>query len=565
MACLLNQPYCGLKQGEGACGKCGLKPEGLPKDAAARELALLRAEALYWRQHAQALEVYLIGQASMLPAEQTQRREAVLGVLQDLETQKEAAVATLESLQLQRRQADESLQAMLTQQDALAHALKGMEARKAVVAKALEALDEQQLKAAAIVQGLEARKLEAGAELASLSAQHDATAESLQALAAQHEAESQALLELSEQKVAEARALLDLTARKEAALRSLHETNVKRAAVAAKEAPAARAPAVAVKPAAPGAPAASPAPAAPAPAPVPPVAAAKPAPVEPAKASPAPAAAAAAKVAASSPAQPAAKAGAVKASGKLDAFCDFSGAPEMVQLPPGEFMMGAAAEDSHGRATERPQHAVKIDYTLAVGRFPVTFEQWEACVSAGGSRHKPASRGGRGTHPVIHISWDDAQEYIAWLNKKAGLAQDAPERYRLLSEAEWEYASRAGRGGVWEAPSVAEHRADPHHAAHAEGDEDLTREVGDLPANAWGLHGMYSALWCWVQDSFEEHYTGVPVDGSALENGKPLRVLRGGTWAFRQQSDPATLRNWLEHDKRDFAYGFRVARRIGPA
>ena len=107
--------------------------------------------------------------------------------------------------------------------------------------------------------------------------------------------------------------------------------------------------------------------------------------------------------------------------------------PEMITLPRGQFVMGS------GNGDEKPQHTVQIDYALAVGKYPVTFDQWDACVKDGGTTHKPDDEGwGRGSRPVINVSWNDIQLYLRWLSKVTG------KTYRLLSEAEWEYAARAG-------------------------------------------------------------------------------------------------------------------------
>ena len=125
-----------------------------------------------------------------------------------------------------------------------------------------------------------------------------------------------------------------------------------------------------------------------------------------------------------------------------ESFRDFAEAPEMVVIPAGSFMMGS--KDGEGEENERPQLKVTIPKAFAVGKYPVTFAEWDAAAAAGGVPHKPGDAGwGRGRRPAINVSWEDARDYIKWLSQKAG------QTYRLLSEAEWEYACRAGTSAAY--------------------------------------------------------------------------------------------------------------------
>ena len=115
----------------------------------------------------------------------------------------------------------------------------------------------------------------------------------------------------------------------------------------------------------------------------------------------------------------------------------------MVVVPSGSFMMGAASDEKSAGTDEFPQHRVRIPRPFAVGKYEITFAEWDACAAAGGCNgYRPDDEGfGRGRRPVVNVNWKDAKSYVAWLSRKTG------EQYRLLSEAEWEYAARAGTKG----------------------------------------------------------------------------------------------------------------------
>src|SRR5262249_16340261 len=121
-----------------------------------------------------------------------------------------------------------------------------------------------------------------------------------------------------------------------------------------------------------------------------------------------------------------------------EAFRECSICPDMVVVPAGSFLMGSP--NGSGEANERPQHQVTFSKPFPVSKFEITFDQWDACVALGGCETRVPDQGwGRGSRPVINVNWDDAANYASWLSKRTG------ERYRLLSEAEWEYAACAGR------------------------------------------------------------------------------------------------------------------------
>jgi len=206
-------------------------------------------------------------------------------------------------------------------------------------------------------------------------------------------------------------------------------------------------------------------------------------------------------------------------------FSDLPEGPEMVVIPAGRFLMGSPQEELHHWPDEAPQHEVTIGYSFAVGRFPVTFEEWDACVADGGCNgYRPDDKGwGRGNRPVINVSWDDAQAYVAWLGRKTGHA------YRLLTEAEWEYAARAGTTTPFSfGKTMTSAQASCNHDDECtEGSsttitwQEGTTPVGRFPANAFGLHDMHGNVWEWVEDAWHDSYAGGPVDGSARAAGVP--------------------------------------------
>ena len=231
-------------------------------------------------------------------------------------------------------------------------------------------------------------------------------------------------------------------------------------------------------------------------------------------------------------------------------FKDCDVCPEMVVVPAGSFMMGS----NTGDADEKPVHKVTIAKPFAVGKFEVTFAEWDACVADGGCNHKPGDAGwGRGKRPVINVSWDDiTKQYLPWLSRKTG------KTYRLLSEAEWEYAARAGR--TWR-----EEFGDTIWKSQAQFREGSTVSVGSFKPNASGLYDMHGNVWEWVQDCYQSSYRGAPTDGSAVTNGNcNRRVLRGGSWFDFPQGLRSAIRYKSFPVYRFNHFGFRVVRVLTP-
>lgn len=231
-------------------------------------------------------------------------------------------------------------------------------------------------------------------------------------------------------------------------------------------------------------------------------------------------------------------------------FSDAPFAPEMVVIPPGTFLMGSPDSGPDAYDDEKPQHKVTIGYRFAIGRYPVTFEEFDAFCEATG-RKKPGNEGwGRGRRPVINVSWDDAEAYLNWLAGETG------KPYRLPSEAEWEYACRAG--------TETQHWwGDDFDPAMVNVGGEKTSEVGAYPANPWGVHDTNGNVWEWVEDTWHSNYDGAPADGSAWPGGdESFRVFRGGSWNYGPRNVRSANRSRVDSILRFYSSGFRVARTL---
>ena len=245
---------------------------------------------------------------------------------------------------------------------------------------------------------------------------------------------------------------------------------------------------------------------------------------------------------------------------------DAAWCPEMVVIPAGSFTMGSPADEPGRDTDEGPQHEVHVP-SFAVGRYAVTFAEWEACVAAGGcGGYQPKDAGwGRGRRPVIRVSWEDAQAYVQWLSRETG------QGYRLLSESEWEYAARAGTTTPFHTgPTITTAQANFDGNGTYNGSlkgeyRGKTVEVGRFPANGFGLHDMHGNVWEWVEDCWHDNYSGAPEDGSTWTSGKcEYRVLRGGSWSYGPDHLRSANRNRSTPVVRLNDYGFRVARTLTP-
>ena len=234
--------------------------------------------------------------------------------------------------------------------------------------------------------------------------------------------------------------------------------------------------------------------------------------------------------------------------------------PAMVVVPAGRFRMGCLSDDGGCFDDEKPVREVVIA-SFALSRHEVTFAQWDACVSGGGcGGRRPDDRGwGRADRPVVNVSWEDAQSYVSWLSRQTG------EEYRLPTEAEWEYAARAGTTTKYSwGDEIGQNRANCEGCG-SRWDASETAPVGSFPANAWGLHDMHGNVWEWVQDCWNGSYAGAPVDGGAWLSGDcSERVLRGGSWGVNPGVLRAAYRLRDPSGVRVVSIGFRVARTLTP-
>ena len=239
-----------------------------------------------------------------------------------------------------------------------------------------------------------------------------------------------------------------------------------------------------------------------------------------------------------------------EAAAKAEAIA--ASVPEMVAIPAGTFRMGCLSRRKCGKSA-KPIHEVRLAW-FALSKHEITFAQWEVCVEYGGCRSVSDEGWGRGDRPVVNVSWDDTKAYVRWLSRETG------DAYRLPSEAEWEYAARAGSEYRYSwGDDVGRNRANCDGCGSA-WDGDRTGPVGSFGANAFGLHDMHGNVWEWVQDCWNEDYRGAPTDGIAWEQGDcTQRMLRGGCFS-NKPSGVASAGRAARYDHRAMrAVGFRIA------
>jgi formylglycine-generating enzyme required for sulfatase activity len=250
-----------------------------------------------------------------------------------------------------------------------------------------------------------------------------------------------------------------------------------------------------------------------------------------------------------------------------DSFRECSQCPVMVVAPSGSFTMGSPDSEKNRDKDEGPQHRVTFTRQFAVGKFAVAFDEWDACVADGGCKgYKPDDKGwGRGRRPVINVSWDDANEYLAWLSLKT------KKTYRLLSESEREYVARAETSTpYWWGPSVSTQQAnfddeDYQDLPHLPSRRTRTVPVNSFKPNPWGLYQVHGNVEDWTQDCYHNNYTGAPSDGSPWTSGDcGKRAVRGGYHASADSELRSASRSYSLTNVRSVRLGFRVGRTLAP-
>ncbi|OHC73286.1 MAG: hypothetical protein A3G18_11855 [Rhodospirillales bacterium RIFCSPLOWO2_12_FULL_58_28] len=235
------------------------------------------------------------------------------------------------------------------------------------------------------------------------------------------------------------------------------------------------------------------------------------------------------------------------------AFRDCPQCPEMVVAPAGSFTMG----DDGGFKYEKPAHPVAIAYPFAIGVYEVTFDEWTVCLDEGGCSKNPDDhKWGRGKRPVVNITFDEAEGYARWLSAKTG------HKYRLPTEAEWEYAARGGTvTEYWWGDEVGDDNANCRTCAPAISHE--TYPVGTYKPNPFGLYDVHGNVWEWVQDCWRPDHANAPADGSArLDGDCRFRVNRSGSWYYVSTNVRSAYRAKFPAAAFSYGIGLRVVREV---
>jgi formylglycine-generating enzyme required for sulfatase activity len=231
--------------------------------------------------------------------------------------------------------------------------------------------------------------------------------------------------------------------------------------------------------------------------------------------------------------------------------------PEMIVIPPGEFVMGSPDSEEGRARNEGAQHKVTITRPFAVSVFDVTFDEWDACVAVGGCPAVGDSGFGRGRMPVTNVTWNDAQTYVAWLAKMTS------RNYRLPTEAEWEYMARAGTTTTYYWGNELGKGNANCNVCGTKWDNVSPSPVGSFKPNPFGLYDVTGNVWQWLEDCLHNTYDGAPTDGSAWTTGDcSLRVDRGGSWISNASNLRIAFRGSYPAGSRNYSLGVRVVRTV---
>ncbi len=239
----------------------------------------------------------------------------------------------------------------------------------------------------------------------------------------------------------------------------------------------------------------------------------------------------------------------------LSTFSDCETCPELVVIPAGTFTMGA----NERHASENPALEVTIAKAFAIGRYEVTFDEWQVCFDAGacGEEMPDDHKWGIGRRPVMNISWWDTIKYLRWLSNETG------QKYRLPTEAEWEYAARAGTTTAYSWGDEATGLALGNCRDCGAKISHQTEPVGSFPPNPWGLYDVHGNLWEWVADCWHPTNEGAPADGSIrLADECRERGMRSGSWYYFSKNLRSSWRFKNDARVRSYGIGFRVLREI---
>ncbi len=238
-------------------------------------------------------------------------------------------------------------------------------------------------------------------------------------------------------------------------------------------------------------------------------------------------------------------------------FSDCVDCPEMMVIPAGSFEMGDLTGKRTGR--EQPAHKVTLKQKFAIGKYEITYAQWDSCVANGGCKHSANDKNyGRGQRPVGDVGWNDAEEYVTWLAKKTG------QTYRLPSEAEWEYVRRAGstKNFPW-GDKLGKGNAVCYTCGIGGVTATISATVGSYAPNEFGVYDMVGLVGEWVEDCGNINYEGAPTDGSAWLTGDcSRRIERGGSFYHGEKYLGPSYRFSKNVDARQPERGFRVARTL---